>query len=379
MPDHDAIRETLAALAAERGPRKTFCPSEAARRLADDWRPLMPAVREAAAAMVADGRLRCTRGGRPVDPLAPGGPIRLATARRMKAFHSDQFRLPLPGGHRFPMSKYTLLRERAAAELPVELCVPEPATDEQLLRVHTADYLGRVVEGRLEPVEVRRIGFPWSPLMVERSRRSTGATLGAAWAALEDGVAANLAGGTHHAGPARGQGYCVFNDAAVAVRDLQAAGAVERAAVIDCDVHQGNGTAECLEGDASVFTLSIHGRKNFPARKHAGDLDVALPPGTSDAAYLEALDAALDELAARHDPQFVVYTSGADPFVEDTLGSLSLTKAGLRERDLRVLDWCRERGLPVAVTMAGGYSPDVGDIVDIHLGTLSAASGRVAG
>ena len=370
------IAETLTRLAAARGPDKTFCPSEAARHLFEDWRPRMGDVRRVAAGLCGEGRLRCTRGGRVADPLSAGGPIRLSARPPLRAFFSDRFELPLPPGHRFPMEKYRLLREAIeSSDLPMTLAEPPAASDEQLLRVHTPEYLRRVVAGELTPVEVRRIGFPWSPQMVERSRRSTGATLAAARAALADGHGANLAGGTHHAGPERGQGYCVFNDAAVAVRDLQAAGDVARAAVIDLDVHQGNGTAECFAGDDSVVTLSVHGEKNFPARKRAGDIDVALPPGTGDAEYLDALDAALDRLDALGPFDFAVYTSGADPYAADTLGSLALSKPGLLERDRRVLAWLRGRSVPAAVTMAGGYSPDVEDIVDVHLQTLRAVCG----
>ena len=340
--------------------------------MSEDWRPLMDAVREEAAALCDAGELRCTQRGEEVDIAAARGPIRLSVRPWVTAYHSDQFELPLPAEHRFPMAKYEALRRRAAT-LPIRLAVPPAASDEQLLRVHTPGYVARVREGRLSPVDVRRIGFPWSPQMVERSRRSVGATLQAAHSALHDGVSANLAGGTHHAGSDRGQGYCVFNDAAVAVRDLQAGGLVRRAVVVDCDVHQGNGTAECFAGDDSVFTLSIHGQKNFPARKHPGDHDVALPPGCGDAEYLRALEESLRVLDRQPAAELMIYTSGADPYADDTLGSLALSKAGLRERDRRVLAWAAGRRVPVAVTMAGGYSPDVEDIVSIHAATLEEA------
>jgi acetoin utilization deacetylase AcuC-like enzyme len=210
--------------------------------------------------------------------------------------------------------------------------------------------------------------------MIERSRRASGGTVGACLAALEDGFAANLAGGTHHAFADRGEGYCVFNDSAIAARAVQAAGLVERVVVIDTDVHQGNGTAAILAGDPTVFTFSIHGEKNFPFHKERSDLDVPLPDGADDAAFLEALGAGLEGALDASEPGLAIYLAGADPFVSDRLGRLSVTKAGLAERDRMVLGGCRERGIPVAVTMAGGYSEDVGDIVDIHFHSVGLAA-----
>ena len=298
----------------------------------------------------------------------------------MKAFYSDRFVLPLPDGHRFPMAKYRLLRERIERDLPeVELLEPEPATDGVLALGHTPDWIERLSLGRLTPLEQRQIGFPWSPAMVERSRRSVGATLAACRAALEDGAAANLAGGTHHAGTDRGEGFCCFNDVAVAARLMQAERRARRVAIVDLDVHQGNGTAEILRNDASVFTLSIHGARNFPFRYRCeGDLDVDLPDDTGDAAYLDALDAALAALAARFEPDFVVFLAGADVYEGDRLGRLSLSIAGIAERDRRVFEWARLRGLPVAVAMGGGYCTDVERIVDIHFGTVCAAQAHAA-
>jgi len=295
----------------------------------------------------------------------------------MKVFYSDRFVLPLPEGHRFPMLKYSSLRERVAASSvcgPGELREPEAVTDEQILRAHNPDYLGRVVSGTLTDKEMRRIGFPWSEAMVERSRRASGGTVGACLAALEEGFAANLAGGTHHAFADRGEGYCVFNDSAIAARAVQAAGLVGRVAVIDTDVHQGNGTAAILADDPTVFTFSIHGEKNFPFHKEKSDLDVPLPDGADDAAFLEALAAGLKRALEASEPDLAIYLAGADPFVGDRLGRLSVTKEGLAERDRIVLEGCRERGVPVAVAMAGGYSEDVGDIVDVHFGSVSRAA-----
>jgi acetoin utilization deacetylase AcuC-like enzyme len=220
----------------------------------------------------------------------------------------------------------------------------------------------------------RRIGFPWSPEMVERSRRSVGATIAAARAALDDGVAANLAGGTHHSFADRGEGFCVFNDVAVAARVLQSDGGARRIAIIDLDVHQGNGTAAIFAGDASVFTFSMHGEKNFPFRKETGDLDVPLPDGTGDIEYLESLRHHLDAVLNRHQPDFVFYLAGADPYEGDRLGRLKLTIAGLRARDEFVFSCCHQRRLPVAVSMSGGYAADVNAIITIHANTIRTAA-----
>jgi acetoin utilization deacetylase AcuC-like enzyme len=295
----------------------------------------------------------------------------------MRLFFTDQYVLPLPEGHRFPMAKYARLRERAAAELvpPHELVGPEPASDADLLRVHAAPYVERVVSGTLAREEIRRIGFPWSAAMVERSRRSAGATLGACRAALAgEGVAVNLAGGTHHAFADRGEGYCVFNDTAVAARAMQAEKRAERILVVDCDVHQGNGTASIFRGDPSVFTFSIHGAKNFPFRKEESDLDVELPDGTGDAEYAAALERGLAAALARFDPDLAVYVAGADPFEGDRLGRLRVSKSGLAARDRFVLETLRSRGIPVAVTMAGGYAKNVDDTVAIHFETVRIAA-----
>ena len=293
----------------------------------------------------------------------------------MKAFYSDRFVLPLPEGHRFPMAKYRLLRERIAGALPaVSLLQPEAATDGVLALAHTPDWIERLGLGRLSALEQRAIGFPWSQEMVERSRRSVGATIAACRAAIEEGAAVNLAGGTHHAGPDRGEGFCCLNDVAVAARLMQAERRAHRVAIIDLDVHQGNGSAEILQRDASVFTLSIHGARNFPFRNRcSGDLDVDLPDGTGDAAYLDALDTALAQLAARFSPDFVIYLAGADVYAGDRLGRLSLTIEGVAARDRRVFAFARDRGLPVAVAMGGGYCPDIDRIVDIHFGTVREA------
>lgn len=299
----------------------------------------------------------------------------------MQAFYADQFVLPLPPGHSFPMSKYRLLRERVEAEQGLDLRQAVPATDGELALAHTPAYLSAVLEGTLSSAQQREIGFPWSEAMVARSRRSVGATIAAARAALTHGVAANLAGGTHHASADKGAGYCVFNDVAVAARLMQAQWhrthrRLLRVAVIDLDVHQGNGTAAIFADDPTVFTLSLHGAKNFPFRKERSDLDVDLPDDCGDDAYLAALDAALAELWRRHTdapPGLIFFVAGADPHEGDRLGRLKLTTAGLAERDRRVLAAARERRIPVALSMAGGYGRVIEDTVQVHLGTIRAA------
>jgi acetoin utilization deacetylase AcuC-like enzyme len=296
----------------------------------------------------------------------------------MKIFYCDTFVLPLPAGHRFPMEKYRLLWERVAAEGLGALTIPQAAGDAALLRVHDAGYVDRVVSGELAPEEVRRIGFPWSPGLVERSRRSVGGTIGAARAALESGASANLAGGTHHAFADRGEGFCVFNDVAVAIRALQATGRIRRAAVLDLDVHQGNGTAALFREDAQVFTASVHGDRNFPFRKEPGDLDLPLPDGAGDEVFLAAVAEALREVVHRGRPDIVFYVAGADAFAGDRLGRLGVSRQGLAERDVLVTETLRVRGIPLAVVMGGGYARDVADTVEIHLHSVRAAS-RIVG
>lgn len=297
----------------------------------------------------------------------------------MRIFYHDQFVLPLPPNHRFPMSKYALLRHRVeAADLvaPEDLRTPPGATDEQLRLAHCADYVERVTAGALSRKEVRRMGFPWSPQLVERSRRSVGSTIAAGRAAMEEGgprIAVNLAGGTHHAGPDWGQGFCVFNDAAVAARTLQAEGLARRLVVLDCDVHQGNGTAAITAGDPTIFTFSIHGARNFPFHKEESDLDIALEDDTEDDDYLAQLEVGARQALERADADLAIYLAGADPFVGDRLGRLALSKEGLAMRDRFIFSLCREAGLPIVVTMAGGYGRVVEDTVDIHFRTVREA------
>jgi len=304
----------------------------------------------------------------------------------MQCFHSDRYAVPLPAGHRFPMNKQRLLHERVAAEFAEVVLREAPAaTDGELALAHTPDWVSAVASGTLSQVQQREVGFPWSTALVERSRRSVGATIAAARAALAEGIGAQLAGGTHHAHAHKGAGWCVFNDVAVAARLLQAqwhgaqggaAASMLRVAVIDLDVHQGDGTAAIFRDDPTVFTLSLHGAKNFPARKETSNLDVEFPDGCTDAPYLAALDAALDALWAAHGdapPGLVFYLAGADPYVGDRLGRLNLSAPALAERDRRVFSACRARGIPVAVTMAGGYGHSIDETVDIHFNTLREA------
>jgi acetoin utilization deacetylase AcuC-like enzyme len=302
----------------------------------------------------------------------------------VRAFHSDHFSLQLPPGHPFPMSKYRLLRESAETTLPgVRVTEAAPATDGELALAHEPGWIHAVTSGSTTPAQQREIGFPWSERMVERSRRSVGATIGAARTALlaGEGVAANLAGGTHHAYAHKGSGYCVFNDVAVAARLMQAEWhrhhkQLLRVLVIDLDVHQGNGTASIFKDDSTVFTFSMHGAKNFPFRKEASDLDVELPDGCGDGEYLSALDAALAQCWSRHADAaagLAFYLAGADPHEHDRLGRLKITSEGLAERDRRVLAALSERRIPVALSMAGGYGRDLATTVAVQRQTLALA------
>ncbi|HEY2378518.1 MAG TPA: histone deacetylase [Gemmatimonadaceae bacterium] len=295
----------------------------------------------------------------------------------LRLWTSARYTFPLPAGHRFPIGKYQLLREQVLINgivAPEALREPERATREALQLVHTADYVDRFLEGRLSPEELRRLGFPWSSALVERSLRAVGGTCEAAAAALEDGVAMNLAGGTHHAFADHGEGFCVFNDVAIAIRALQRTHRVRRAAIVDLDVHQGNGTNAIFAGDESVFTFSMHGGRNYPFHKIPGSLDVELPDGTRDDDYLDQLTSRLPTVLARASADLVVYLAGADPHEGDALGRLGLSFNGLARRDALVIDLCREVGIPVAITIAGGYGRNLDDTVRIHLETARIAS-----
>lgn len=294
----------------------------------------------------------------------------------MKLYYTDVFVLPLPAGHRFPMEKYSRLRSALLTSgefAESDFHLPPAATDEELARAHDLGYIQAISRGQLEKSAEKQIGFPWSPGMVERSRRSAGATLCACRAALDEGVAANLAGGTHHAFRDHGEGFCVFNDAAVAARAMQAEGRAERLLIVDCDVHQGNGTAAILRGDDSIFTFSIHGANNYPFAKESSDLDIELPDGCGDEPYLLQLDHGLNIAFDLARPDLVIYLAGADPYHDDRLGRLGLSFAGLAERDRRVFALCRQLGVPAAIAMAGGYARQIDDTVRIHAGTIRLA------
>jgi acetoin utilization deacetylase AcuC-like enzyme len=334
----------------------------------------------------------------------------------VKAFYADHFVLPLPEGHRFPMGKYRQLRDWLSQHLPgVQLLQAPAATDGQLALCHTPAYIAGIATGSIDPLRMREIGFPWSLAMAERARRSVGASIQAARASLglqsqpegakpegqalpvkpegrairakpegqdirakPEGLAANLAGGTHHSYADKGGGFCVFNDFAVTARLMQAEWArlhrqPLQVAIIDLDVHQGNGTASIFANDASVFTLSLHGAKNFPFRKEASSLDVNLPDGCRDDEYLHALDQALDELERKFEPGLVLYLAGADPHEGDRLGRLKLTYDGLEARDRRVMHWCWQRRIPLAFAMGGGYGTDIGTTLRVQQGTYTVA------
>lgn len=295
----------------------------------------------------------------------------------LHAWSSAQYIFPLPPGHRFPIEKYDRLRQRVLDEGIVhEGTLHDPARVplEHLLRVHTSDYVEGFVGGTLAAADVRRIGFPWSTELVERSLRAAGGTCEAAAFAVEHGLAMNLAGGTHHAFPDHGEGFCVFNDVAVAIRALQSSGRIARAAIIDLDVHQGNGTHAIFAGDTSVFTFSMHGGRNYPFHKVPGNLDVELDDGTGDDAYLSRLERELPGVLSRARADLVVYLAGADVHADDKLGRLRLSTEGLARRDVLVLQHCREVGIPVAITIAGGYGRDVDTTVSLHAQTARIAA-----
>jgi acetoin utilization deacetylase AcuC-like enzyme len=291
----------------------------------------------------------------------------------LKAFYSDHFVLPLPTGHRFPMAKYKMLRDLVLGLPNVQLHEAPRASDTELLLAHDASYVQRVISGTLSEAEQKAIGFPWSEKMVERSRRSVGATIAACQSALKEGVAVNLAGGTHHAYRNKGSGFCVFNDAAIAARVLlKSPIGLQKIGILDLDVHQGDGTAAILQNDAAICTVSIHGEKNYPFAKASSDLDIALADGSSDTIYLEALEEALRFLS-KQEIQFLIYLAGADPFEGDRLGRLTLTSEGLALRDQRVMAFVKDKGIPIAIAMAGGYANPIEDTVRIHYQTIQIA------
>lgn len=296
----------------------------------------------------------------------------------MHIYTSDHYPISLPPDHRFPFAKYRLLRQRVEQSglfLPEDIRPASPVTTAQLALAHDPAYITQVQTGDLTAAAIRRMGFPWSPALWTRVQHTVGATIGACRSALADGLAVTLAGGTHHAGADHGEGFCVFNDAAVAARVMQAEGLARRVLIVDCDVHQGNGTAAITAGDSSIFTFSIHAEKNFPFRKEASDLDIGLDNGTGDDDYLQLLEEGLWRAIAQANADLVIYLAGVDPYTGDKLGLLDLSKDGLLARDRLVLTMGQEKGLPVAITMAGGYAPDSAAIADLHFQTVRLAGG----
>jgi acetoin utilization deacetylase AcuC-like enzyme len=294
----------------------------------------------------------------------------------LKIFYTDTFPIPLPEKHSFPKDKYFLLRRRileSRTAQPIDLQIPRPANYEEIIRAHDPVYIHRLQNGELSAKEIRRVGLPWSPEIVQRARYSAGATIAACLAALKEGIAVNLGGGTHHAFSDHGQGYCWLNDSVIAARAIQAEGFAGNILIIDCDVHQGNGTAAIVENDPTIFTFSIHGKNNFPYQKEKSDLDIALENGADNAAYLAALEKGLRQSMGAAGADLAIYLAGADPYKDDRFGRLALTKEGLAQRDHLVFQSCQEAGLPTAVTMAGGYARNVQDTVDIHFQTILSA------
>ncbi|QEC50716.1 histone deacetylase [Baekduia soli] len=299
----------------------------------------------------------------------------------MRAWSHSRFTFPLGPRSRYPLDKYALLRRRVVGDGSLredDIAEPLPIAWDAVLRVHDPVFVTRMRTGALEVREERVLGLQWSEQLIERTLRGLQGTLAAAGDALETGHGIMLGGGTHHAARASARGFCVFNDLAVATSELRRAGALRRVLVIDCDVHQGDGTAELLRPDPEAFTLSVQCERNWPFVRIPSDLDVELPQGTGDDDYLQALDAALDEAIGGAVADLAFYVAGADPWEGDKLGRLALTKPGLRARDELVLDRCARAGLPVVVTLAGGYAPDVRDTVDIHAQTIAAAVAAAA-
>jgi acetoin utilization deacetylase AcuC-like enzyme len=293
----------------------------------------------------------------------------------MRVFYTPRYYADIGDGHIFPIRKFELVRDRLLGEgtlRPRDLIEPQPASIEDVRLVHTKDYVARLCAGTLKESELRRLGLPWSESLVRRSFFAVGGTIGAAYSALEDGIGSNLAGGTHHAFSDRGEGFCVLNDVAIAIQVLRRDGLIRRPAVIDCDVHQGNGTATIFADDGDVFTFSMHGAKNYPLFKAQSSLDIELADGTDDESYLQALVYHLS-FVFQHEPDILFYLGGADPYVGDKLGRLALSIEGLRRRDQLVLEECYEREIPAITVMSGGYGENISDTVEIHCNTIRTA------
>lgn len=292
----------------------------------------------------------------------------------LRLFYSDLYTIPLPAGHKFPMHKYRALR--AALEGDARFTFePSPLADAATLELaHDPAYVARFLSGKLSAAEIRRIGFPWSEELVKRTLASAGGTLAATRRAWKDGCSGALAGGTHHAFYAEGSGFCVFNDIAIGILWLRETGLIQRAAVVDLDVHQGDGTAAIFADDPDVLTLSVHGEKNFPLRKQTSRRDVGLADRTGDEEYLRVVER---ELPAVFDfePEVVFFQAGVDGLTTDRLGRLRLTHAGLLRRDTMVLEACRTRGIPVVITIGGGYSDPIEPTIEAHANTFRTAAG----
>jgi acetoin utilization deacetylase AcuC-like enzyme len=292
--------------------------------------------------------------------------------RVLVLYYSDHFGITLPSGHKFPIRKYLMVRERLELAGGFEFRAAPAASEDDLALAHDGDYVRAVLDGSVDARVMRRVGFPWSPELVRRSRASVGGTVAAARMALERGVSGNLAGGTHHAFRAEGSGFCVFNDLAVAICALRRDGLVRRVAVLDLDVHQGDGTASIFTGDPEVLTISIHGQNNFPFRKQTSRIDIGLADGTGDEAYLAALEPVLPPIY-EFAPDLLLYQSGVDALTEDRLGRLSMTHDGLRRRDRLVFEGARRHRIPVAITLGGGYGDPLEATVDAHFHTFREA------
>lgn len=295
-------------------------------------------------------------------------------AHGMRVFYTPRYYADIGDAHIFPIRKFELVRNQLLAEGSLEedeIHEPLPASIEEVLLVHTEDYVTRLCTGKLTHKEIRRLGLPWSESLVRRSFYAVGGTIASAFHSLEHGCCSNLAGGTHHSFAERGEGFCVLNDVAIAIRALRSRDSIQRAAIVDCDVHQGNGTATIFAGDSQTFTFSMHGANNYPLLKAQSSLDIALPDGTTDDVYLTLLEESLERVFA-HNPDIVFYLAGADPFAGDKLGKLSLSIEGLRRRDELVLRECFEREVPVVTVMSGGYGKELTDTIEIHCNTIRA-------
>ncbi len=291
-----------------------------------------------------------------------------------RAWTSARYGIPLPTGHAFPIAKYSAIRDGLLARgvlTAAQIHEPERAERWALALVHTPEYLDALLDQGLTPSEERRLGFPWSPALRERALRTAQGTLEAARDALDHGAGMNLAGGTHHAFADHGEGYCCINDVALAIRVLQREGRVTRVAIVDLDVHQGNGTAKIFEHDPDVYTFSMHGARNFPFRKEQSRCDVELQDGTEDSEYLALLDQHLHLVLEESRAELAFYLAGSDPYARDRFGRLKLSAEGLRARDRRVFTACQRRGIPVVLTLAGGYARDLSDIVNLHCNTVT--------